>query len=55
MKKQILYFFIILSFSACRYSKTPEVFSDKNVTIEYPSYLFKTDDVYPEKKYLTAT
>ena len=52
MKKQILYFFIILSFSACRYSKTPEVFSDKNVTIEYPSYLFKTDDVYPEKNTL---
>lgn len=39
-------------FTSCRYSKTPEVFTDKNISIEYPSYLFKTDDVYPEKNTL---
>jgi len=36
-------------FSSCRYSKTPEVFEDKNISIEYPSYLFKAEDVYPGK------
>lgn len=39
-------------FTSCRYSKTPEVFTDKNVSIEYPSYLFKADDVYPSKQTL---
>lgn len=39
-------------FSSCRYSKTPEVFADKNISIEYPSYLFKAEDVYPEKNTL---
>ena len=39
-------------FSSCRYSKTPEVFEDKNISIEYPSYLFKAEDVYPEKNTL---
>ncbi len=39
-------------FTSCRYSKTPEVFSNKNISIEYPSYLLKTDDVYPEKNTL---
>jgi hypothetical protein len=38
--------------TSCKYSKTPEVFSDNNVSIEYPSYLFKTDDVYPGKNTL---
>ena len=39
-------------FSSCRYSKTPEVFADKNISIEYPSYLFIAEDVYPEKNTL---
>lgn len=42
-------------FTACRYSKTPEVFENKAVHIEYPSYLFKADDVYPEKNCLLQT
>ena len=43
---------ITLTFSACKYSKTPEVFTDKNVSIEYPPYLFKADDIYPGKNTL---
>lgn len=50
--RNILFLMVTFIFTACRYSKTPEVFSDKNVTIEYPSYLFKADDVYPEKNTL---
>ena len=38
--------------SSCRYSKTPEIFSNDKVSIGYPSYLFKTDDIYPEKNTL---
>ena len=50
MKKQLFYLFIILTFVSCRYSKTPETFSNDKLSIQYPSYLFKTDDVFPEKK-----
>ena len=49
MKKQLLYLIIILTFFSCRYSKTPETFSNDKISIEYPTYLFKTDDVFPEK------
>ena len=46
----ILYSLLItFTFTACRYSKTPETFESGNVSIQYPSYLSKTDDVYPEK------
>lgn len=47
-----VFIFSVLFFVSCKYSKTPEVFSDKNVSIEYPSYLFKTDDIYPGKNTL---
>ena len=33
---------------SCKYSKEPKTFSRENVSIQYPSYLFETDDVYPE-------
>jgi len=41
-----------LLFTSCRYSKEPKVFDNKALYIEYPSYLFETDDVYPEKNTL---
>jgi hypothetical protein len=56
MKKNLLksYYLLLitLAFTSCRYSKTPETFTDKNVSIQYPSYLFKAEDVYPEKNTL---
>lgn len=56
MKRKILITYCLLLttvlFTACRYSKTPKVFENKNVRIEYPSYLFTADDVYPEKNTL---
>lgn len=54
LKNARLWTFIcgLFLFSSCRYSKTPEVFEDKNISIEYPSYLFKAEDVYPEKNTL---
>lgn len=39
-------------FTSCRYSKEPEKFENNKVSIEYPSYLFKTDDIYPIKNCL---
>jgi hypothetical protein len=53
-KSSITYYLLLIAFAStsCRYSKTPETFTDKNVSIQYPSYLFKTDDVYPEKNTL---
>lgn len=52
--KKIIYLlsFIFCLLSSCKYSKEPKTFSDKNVRIQYPSYLFETDDVYPEKNTL---
>lgn len=56
MKKNFVTSYYILLFTflftSCRYSKTPETFTNENVSIQYPSYLFKTDDVYPEKNTL---
>ncbi len=56
MKSKILIPFYLLMgtllVTSCRYSKTPEVFTNKNVIIQYPSYLYKADDVYPEKNTL---
>lgn len=56
MKKYLFkpYYLLLITFtfSSCKYSKTPEVFSDKQVSIEYPSYLFKADDIYPGKNTL---
>lgn len=56
MKKNLLKFYYLLlitfTFTSCRYNKEPETFTDKNVSIQYPSYLFKTDDVYPSKNTL---
>lgn len=39
-------------FTSCKYSETPETFSNKNVSIEYPSYLEETDNVYPGRDVL---
>ncbi len=56
MKKLILHSLYVvlcsLLFISCKYSKTPKIFSDKNVSIEYPAYLFKGNDVYPGKNTL---
>ena len=52
MKNIPLYILIISTFFSCRYSKEPEIFFNKKVSIQYPSWLFKTDDVYPEKNTL---
>jgi len=43
---------ITFAFTSCRYSKTPETFTNGNVSIQYPTYLFKASDVYPEKNTL---
>jgi hypothetical protein len=51
MQRTWLVLFVMLV-SGCRYSKKPEVFTKGNVTIEYPSWLFQTDDVYPVKNTL---
>jgi hypothetical protein len=32
---------------SCTYSRKPETFSAKNISLQYPAWLFKTDDVYP--------
>ena len=37
---------------SCKYSKDPRTFSKEKISIQYPSYLFETDDVYPEKNTL---
>lgn len=47
-----LYILLCLAFSACRYSKEPKTFSNKQLSIQYPSWLFETDDIYPEKNTL---
>lgn len=52
MKKALFYFLPLCIFISCRYSKTPETFSNAGVSIQYPAWLFKTDDVYPEKNTL---
>lgn len=36
-------------FTACRYSKEPKTFENKDISIQFPSYLFEADDVYPAK------
>lgn len=50
MKKYQLLFLLLIPilFTSCRYSKEPKVFSNDKVSIEYPSYLFKSNDIYPE-------
>lgn len=52
MKNLFIYAAALISFTACRYSKEPQTFTVNNVSIRYPSWLFKTDDVYPEKNTL---
>lgn len=52
MFKSYYLLLITFTFTACRYSKTPETFELGKISIQYPSYLFKTDDVYPEKNTL---
>ena len=53
MKRAAFYLlFTTLILTSCRYSKKPKTFENKNVNIQYPSYLFETDDVYPSKQTL---
>lgn len=52
MKRFFIYTFIIIAFASCRYSKVPKTFSNKDVSIQYPSWLFEANDVYPEKNTL---
>ncbi len=57
MRKYSLLWILLLALVSttivsCKYSKEPEKFTDGKVSIEYPSYLFKTDDIYPEKNTL---
>ncbi|MEZ5054710.1 MAG: hypothetical protein R2807_08145 [Chitinophagales bacterium] len=47
-----IYSFIVLVFSACQYSKEPNTFSNKQVSIQFPSYLSESNDVYPAKNTL---
>ena len=48
MKKFPVSIIIVFLFTSCRYSKEPNIFSNDRLSIQYPSYLFKDDDVYPK-------
>lgn len=48
----LLYSICILLITACSYSKEPETFSDKNLSIQYPSWLSVAHDIYPTKNTL---
>jgi hypothetical protein len=43
----IVLFAVLFALSSCKYSKEPKVYADDKVSIQYPSYLFKSEDVYP--------
>ncbi|MCB9034565.1 MAG: hypothetical protein H6553_12060 [Chitinophagales bacterium] len=40
---------ILFTFSACKYSDEPKVFDNENIHLEYPSYLNKNKQVYPQE------
>lgn len=48
----IRYLLIVFLFSACTYSEKPKTFSNKIISIEYPSYLSESKDIYPEQNAL---
>jgi hypothetical protein len=48
MRKYLIPFFVLIVFTACRYSKEPKKFSNDQLSIQYPSYLSKNDAVYPK-------
>jgi hypothetical protein len=52
MKKMLAAILLAMVLPACRYSKMPKTFTNGNVSIQYPAWLFKTDDIYPEKNTL---
>ena len=48
----IYFYFILLliGISSCQYSKDAKAFSTSNISLKYPSYIFETNDVFPDKR-----
>jgi|JI6StandDraft_1071083.scaffolds.fasta_scaffold13729_4 hypothetical protein len=51
----ITYYLILITCVSCQYDKTPKTFSTEKITIQYPSYLHVSNDVYPTKQTLLQT